>query len=255
MTASGSSELLVTRDGPVVTLTLNRPERRNALTRSLIAALDSALVSVSADATAGCVVLSGAGGAFCSGVDLVDATAATEGPPFPVLLTGVTSTIRSLDLPVLAAVEGPAYGAGLALALASDIRIVSDDARLCEAYVRIGRFAGGGDTYWLPQVVGTGQALRMLWTGDVVSGGDAVAIGLAEQGVPAGGTLAAAQELARAIAAQPRAVIARTKHAVYRMRELSMPDALELSVSLSAQGNEADVPTGSRALGRDEADQ
>ena len=156
---------------------------------------------------------------------------------FPEILTAITATIRSIDVPVIAAIEGPAYGAGLALALAADLRVVADNARLCVAYIRIGRFAGGGDTYWLPQIVGAAQALRMLWTGDVVAGSDAVGIGLAEVCVPQGGAVATAQAMAAKIASAPRAVIGRTKRAVYDLPHLSQEQALAQSVALSAQGD------------------
>src|SRR5258708_126876 len=93
----------------------------------------------------------------------------SEGPPFAEVLHGLAGAIRALEKPVIAAVQGYAYGAGLSLALACDIRIVAPDAQLCEAYIRIGRYSGGGDTVMLPRAVGTGRALRMLWSGDAIS--------------------------------------------------------------------------------------
>jgi 2-(1,2-epoxy-1,2-dihydrophenyl)acetyl-CoA isomerase len=229
-------ELQVACEDGVLTLTLNRPARRNALTRELIAALTDAVANAAGDASARVIVVCGAGNSFCSGVDL-DAAATSDGPPFPQILTALTRAIRTSDRPVIAAVEGPAYGAGLALALAADIRVVAEGARLCEAYIRIGRFAGGGDTYWLPQLVGTGSALRMLWTGEVVTGHDAVPRGLADECVPDGQAWAVAADLARTIATAPPPVIARTKHAVYGMRNMPIDDALARSVLLSAQGD------------------
>jgi enoyl-CoA hydratase/carnithine racemase len=242
--SSAPEGLRVEREGPVVTVTLDRPARRNALTRGLLARLRDTLAEVARDDAARCLVLTGAGGTFSSGVDLGDAAAPPGAEPFPELLTTLTGEMRRLDKPVLAAIEGPAYGAGLALALAADIRIVAEDAQLCEAYVRIGRFAGGGDTYWLPQIVGAGHALRMLWTGDVVGGREAVSIGLAEQAVGHGASLRAAVELARRIAQAPPEVVARTKHAVHRMRTMTASDALALSVALSSAADAGTEPGG-----------
>jgi enoyl-CoA hydratase/carnithine racemase len=230
------TELRVEYRDAVVTLTLDRPTRRNALTRTLVAELEHALAIARDDEAVRAVVITGAGGAFSSGVDLDAATATTEpGPSFPEMLTSLTAAVHALEKPVLAAIEGPAYGAGLAIALAADLRVVAEDARLCEAYVRIGRFAGGGDTYWLPRVVGSGQALRMLWTGDVVTGADAHRIGLAEELVSPGNALAAALELAARIAQAPARVLGATKRAVYGMRDLPVEQALAWSVRLSEE--------------------
>ena len=220
--------LLVQHTDGVLSLLLNRPERKNALTRELIATLRATLVGAGDDVRA--VVISGNGATFSSGVDLND-PAILDGPPFAEVLHGLARAIRALDKPVIAAVQGYAYGAGLSLALASDIRIVAPDAQLCEAYIRIGRYSGGGDTVMLPRVVGTGQALRMLWSGDSISGEHALAIGLADE--LADDPPAAAMELARKIAGKNPSAIALTKRAVYETASMTWDDALEHSIELA----------------------
>lgn len=222
--------LVVELDDAVLSIRLNRPERKNALTRELIAMLLAALEGAGDDVRA--VVIAGNGATFSSGVDLND-PAIMDGPPFAEVLHAMVDAVRACDKPVIAAVQGYAYGAGLSLALASDIRIVAPDAQLCEAYIRIGRYSGGGDTVMLPRAVGTGQALRLLWSGDSISGSDALAIGLADE--LADDPPAAALELARKIATKNPTAIAATKRAVYATADLPWPDALARSLEFAIQ--------------------
>jgi enoyl-CoA hydratase/carnithine racemase len=229
-TATNDVPLLVELDDGVLSIRLNRPARKNALTRQLIAMLRAALDDASDDVRA--VVISGNGATFSSGVDLND-PGILDGPPFAEVLHGLAQAVRAFDRPVIAAVQGYAYGAGLSLALASDIRIVAPDAQLCEAYIRIGRYSGGGDTVMLPRVVGTGRALRLLWSGDSISGTDALAIGLADE--LADDPPAAALELARKIAARNPTAIAATKRAVYETATMAWPDAMARSVEHATQ--------------------
>jgi enoyl-CoA hydratase/carnithine racemase len=224
------ASLLTERTDGVLSIVLNRPERKNALTRELIASLRAALDAATADDDVRAVVISGNGKTFSSGVDLND-PAILDGPPFAEVLHGLAGAVRTLAKPVIAAVQGYAYGAGLSLALASDIRIVAPDAQLCEAYIRIGRYSGGGDTVMLPRVVGTGQALRMLWSGDAISGTHALTIGLADE--VADDPVAAAMALAHKIAEKNPSAIAVTKRAVYETASMPWPDALAHSIELA----------------------
>jgi len=255
--ASTDSVLLHSHDDGVLSLVLNRPERKNALTRELLAALRSAIDGAATDDDIRAVVISGNRATFSSGVDLND-PAIADGPPFPEVLHGLAGAIRALAKPVIAAVQGYAYGAGLSLALASDIRIVAPEAQLCEAYIRIGRYSGGGDTVMLPRIVGTGQALRLLWSGDSISGERAVAIGLADE--LADDPPAAARELARVIAGKNPTAIAITKRAVYETASMPWADALARSIELALEQHST-VPAvtthgstthGSTTHGRDE---
>jgi enoyl-CoA hydratase/carnithine racemase len=226
--APSDSPVLTELIDGVLSIKLNRPERKNALTRELITMLRAALDNADDDVRA--VVISGNGATFSSGVDLND-PGILDGPPFAEVLHGLARAVRALDKPVIAAVQGYAYGAGLSLALASDIRIVAPTAQLCEAYIRIGRYSGGGDTVMLPRTVGTGRALRLLWSGDSISGEQALAIGLADE--LADDPPAAAMELAAKIAGTNPSAIALTKRAVYETASLSWDDALDRSIELA----------------------
>jgi enoyl-CoA hydratase/carnithine racemase len=226
--ATNEPPVLVERDDAVLTLVLNRPARKNALTRSLIATVRQTLEEADDDVRA--IVIRGNGATFSSGVDLNDA-AILDGPPFAEVLHGLANAVRVCDKPVIAAVQGYAYGAGLSLALASDIRVVAPDAQLCEAYIRIGRYSGGGDTVMLPRIVGTGRALRLLWSGESISGTHAYEIGIAD--VLADDPPAAALALAHTIAAKNPTAIAATKRAVYETATMAWPDALGRSIEFA----------------------
>jgi enoyl-CoA hydratase/carnithine racemase len=233
-TASG--ELAVRVEGSVAVITLNRPERRNALTRSLLAALADTIAAFGDDAGVSAIVLSGAGTAFCSGADLDDARASTvDGRPIIPFTHGAVKAIRSVDKPVVAAVNGAAVGMGLALALAADIRVVADDAPLSEGYIKLPSFPGGGDVHLLPALVGTGRALEMMWTGEPLTGRDAVAAGLAQHAVPAADVHSTAVALAGRVGRAPGFIVGAIKRATYRLRGVELDEALEASLRFSAE--------------------
>jgi 2-(1,2-epoxy-1,2-dihydrophenyl)acetyl-CoA isomerase len=167
--------LLSRRDGPVVTLTLNRPERLNSLTPDLLGALHAELVAARDDNDIRAVVLTGAGRGFSSGADL-----GGEGP----------HDVR----------------AGLSLALACDLRIAAESASFIQAFVRIGLVPDAGGTFFLPRLVGLARAMEMAMLGDKVEARDALAAGLVNRVVPDAEALAAAQALALRLAQGPRSV-------------------------------------------------
>lgn len=227
-------DLVIEQDGGTLLLHLNRPARRNALTPSLLTELGDLLTGLPGDSAVRAVVLTGTGSAFSSGADLDAARHPTAGPGMTTLLHRVAIAMRNLDRPVIAAVNGPAVGAGLALALMADLRIVATDAKLVEGYIDIGVFPGAGDTYLLPRLVGTGRALRMMWTAETVTGEEAVRIGLAEECVPADEVLGVARALAARLAGRPPGVLAQIKQATYQMQTLMLPAALTLAASYAA---------------------
>ena len=178
----------------VATITLNRPEARNALTPEMGADLAAAL-SQAESQQARCVVITGSGGAFCAGADIRDfQQVLDQGGPEAVsshLLTLATRLheevilkIRRLAVPVIAALNGVAAGAGFSLALAADLRIASEDAQLVMGYAGIGLTADGGSTYLLPRLIGQGRAMEMYLNNSVVDAHQALAIGLVSQVVP-----------------------------------------------------------------------
>jgi enoyl-CoA hydratase/carnithine racemase len=167
-------------------LTLNRPEQHNALSYEMIGSIADRLEACLEDKTVNVIVLRGAGNSFCSGGDL-------KGHPFlsadndeqrqEYLLTNhrIAFAVRHLPQPVIGELHGLVGGAGLDLAMACDIRIASENARLGVLFTRVGLMPDMGGTYWLPRLVGTSKALELLFTGDLIDGSEAHRIGLVNQ--------------------------------------------------------------------------
>jgi 2-(1,2-epoxy-1,2-dihydrophenyl)acetyl-CoA isomerase len=224
--------VLVTDRDKVRWIQLNRPESRNGLTvdtnRELIAALEGA-----AAAGARAVVLSGTGGHFCSGLDLKEAMRTGPRPPadterdMRAYFHGLIRAVRAVDMPVVAAVDGAAVGFGCDLALACDMRVVSERARFGEVFVRRGLMPDGGGTFTLPRLVGLGRALELMFTGDQVEGEDAVRIGLANRLLPSAGFEAAVWEFATRLAKGPPLVLKMIKRAVYDSLDGDLAGALD----------------------------
>ncbi|MBI4577470.1 MAG: enoyl-CoA hydratase/isomerase family protein [Planctomycetes bacterium] len=202
--------------GPVTILTLNRPEARNAMSADLLAALRAAAAEVSARREVRAVVITGAGGCFSSGADFgtlagLVQEAGVQGP------MGVHAAIRalyeallsveSIPVPTIAAVNGAAVGAGLGLALLCDLRIVAEDARVGVNFTRLGIHPGLGLSHLLTAAVGYERAAELVFTGELVRGAEAAAMGLAREAVSAAEVLPRALELAARVArAAPLAV-------------------------------------------------
>ena len=186
-----SALVLETREGAVVTLTLNRPDRLNALNVELGAALVAALRRVGEDDSVRVVVLTGAGRAFCAGGDvgqIREARARNAGHELEALLRGgkeIVLTICGMPKPVLAAVNGPAAGAGMNLALACDLRMASDAAMFGQNFAKVGLFPDFGGTYFLPRLAGTGQAAELFYTGEMIPAAEALRIGVVNRVVAA----------------------------------------------------------------------
>src|SRR3954468_3657685 len=192
--------------GPgVALLTMDRPERLNALNRELVEDLHMALDDVAADQTVRVVVLTGAGRGFCAGLDLKEPMVG-DGVPSSLdhqeRIAGITLKLHTLPQPVIAAVNGPAAGGGLALVLASDIRLAAPEARFNAAFVRIGLSGCDIATSWtLPRLIGAGRAHEMMLTGRMVDADEAAQIGLVLEVVAADRLLDRAMEEAALIAA------------------------------------------------------
>src|SRR5689334_6627698 len=164
--------VLYERRGHRVTITLNRPEKRNALTEELFAALEDALRQAAGD-RARVVVITGAKESFCSGADLSFlgegiGAASPERQQFMVGYYKRFLRIADLPMPTIAAINGPAVGAGFALALAADLRIAADEAKIGATFARIGIPPGGGTTFYLPRLIGLPRALELLYTGRLI---------------------------------------------------------------------------------------
>jgi enoyl-CoA hydratase/carnithine racemase len=220
-----ADELLSREDGPIHRLTLNRPERRNALTPDLAAAVAQELDLIVERGAAHVVVLAGAGGHFCAGLDLHWLRSLGEVPPATQLQRGLAAfqsavlAIVRCQLPVIAAIRGSAAGFGLDLALACDMRFAESGAKLTSAFSRMGLVPDGGSTFTLPRLVGLGHALRFLMTGETVTAERASALGLVDEVKPDAELDAAVSSAAKAIAAAAPASVRAIKRLV-RVDEL-----------------------------------
>ena len=220
-----------TADG-VVVLTLDLPERRNAMTRELTAAWAAAMAELAADPGLRCLVVTGAGTAFSAGGDLtwleeggalgVDAVRSRMLPFYRTWLA-----VRDLEVPTIAAVNGPAVGAGLALALACDLRYAVPAARLSAPFTALGIHPGMATTWLLPEVVGLAAARDLLLTGRSVAGADAVGLGLVNGTFPAETFLDEVLGVARTIASRAPVATRLTKRALAAGGHASFDAALD----------------------------
>lgn len=224
------SELLTSRDGAVVTLTINRPDAKNSLNRALLAGLNAQLAALRHDDSVRAVILTGAEGIFCAGADI---TAFDEIRADPLLgeraaLGGtIWSDLSSFPKPVIAAVEGLALGGGLELALACDTVVAGESARFGVPEVKLGVIPGGGGTQRLIRAVGKAKAMALLLTGDFLDAGRACKAGIVAQVVPDGEALKAAQAMAARMAANSPLAVALAKDSALSSYELPLAQGLE----------------------------
>ena len=234
--------VLAEADGPVLQLTLNRPEKRNALSAALRRALLDALAKDKEDASTRVVVLRGAGDkAFAAGADIEELAARSTleqrrflSPPH------IYSAVATHPKPVIAALNGHALGAGLELAMACDLRVCAPGAKLGQPEINLGIIPGGGGTQRLPRLVGLGRASRMVLTGDPIDAATALAWRLVDE--VADDPVARAKELARGMAAKSPVALRLAKEALRASEELPLGEALEREIdlfTLAFQGREA----------------
>ena len=186
------AELISQSDGPIHRLTLNRPSRRNALTPELARSLAQEIEQVEEAGDARVILLSGAGGHFCAGLDLRWLDSLGEVPQISDLQHGLSDfqsaiiAIVRCPIPVLAIVQGTAAGFGFDLSLACDMRLAGTSASFTSAFARIGLVPDGGSTFTLPRLVGVGRAMRVLITDQSIDAQTALSIGLVEEVIPDG---------------------------------------------------------------------
>jgi 2-(1,2-epoxy-1,2-dihydrophenyl)acetyl-CoA isomerase len=218
----------------VATLTLNRPERLNALGGTLREDLFDGLTRAIDDADVRAIVITGAGKGFCAGGDVKAMQDANEaGRTRPLTERVAPSRDRTVLLmrdspkPIIAAVNGAAAGAGMNLALACDIRLASSTAKFSQAFVRRGLHPDWGGTYFLPRVVGMAKACEMIFTGQIVDADEALRLGIVTAVHPPERLLAATYELAAKIAQGPPIAIRLARRALYHNLEADLRSALE----------------------------
>lgn len=224
-------ELLEERHGAVAVVTMNRPKAKNALSPELLTALLETLPKLADDASVRTVVLTGAGGAFCSGADLKAAMANPEAfQNIDATMTryhGVIRAIVNAPKPFIAMIEGPAVGFGCDMALACDIRMVATDAYFEERFVKIGLMPDGGGTFWLPRLVGLGRAMELMLTGDRISAEDALSLGLANHVIAGEKLREETMKLADKLSKGPPLAYAEIKRAVRASLASTIDEALD----------------------------
>jgi len=236
--ASTSSVLHETRRGSIATLIMNRPDKLNALNNELSTALNEALVRIAGDSSVHVVVLTGAGRAFCAGGDLGAIGKGREKGDVtelgPILRSGMQAVvnIRSMPQPVIAAVNGPAAGAGMNLALAADIRLAVDGSMFGQNFARVGLFPDYGGTYFLPQLVGPSIAAEMFYTGEMIDAATAHRLGIINHLFPADQFEASVAAFVKKIAEGPQVPIRAVKQAIFHRDKDGLMQALEREVEV-----------------------
>lgn len=228
-----SDLVLVERDGGVATLTLNRPEARNALSRALLAQLRASLAAVDSDEDVAAVILTGADPAFCAGLDLKELSAndgATLGANDDLPLG---SPWQPISKPLIGAINGVAVTGGFELALNCDFLVASERAAFADTHSRVGILPGWGLSVILPQRVGFGMAKRLSFTGDFMSAAQAYEAGLVTEVVPHEQLLPRVKELAATIAGNNRPAVAAYLESYRRIEAAAAGDGLRLEAATS----------------------
>ncbi|OLB15616.1 MAG: 2-(1,2-epoxy-1,2-dihydrophenyl)acetyl-CoA isomerase [Gammaproteobacteria bacterium 13_2_20CM_66_19] len=245
--------LFETADG-IARLTLNRPERLNSFNTEMHAEVRAALASLK-DQPARVLVITGAGRGFCAGQDLNERAVAPGGAP-PDLAASIEQSykplvlaLRSLGLPVLAAVNGVAAGAGANIALACDLVIAARSASFVQAFSKLGLVPDSGGTWFLPRLVGTARAMGLALLGEKLSAEQAAAWGLIWRCVEDGELAEVVDALARQLAAAPTRALARTRQAIYEGWSRTLPQQLDVERDYQGElGHSADYTEGVAAF-------
>ena len=231
--------LLVEKTDRIARVTLNRPDRLNALTPALEDDLLQAIQEIAQDDDTGVLVLTGAGRAFCSGADVGGLAERASAEPPSVddrrrrfsTPQGVILGLQKMEKPTIAMVNGVATGAGFDLACACDIRTGSPNTRFMAAYIRIGLFPGWGGTWLYPRVLGLPKAAELLFTGDFLEAEDAYRTGMLNKLVPPEELEAATMEMARRIASGPPIALRLAKLNLYKGLELDLETAMKFAAA------------------------
>lgn len=248
--------LLIENDAGVRTITLNRADALNAVTEQMTSELQAALKDTGRDRSVRCLVLTGAGRAFCAGQDvksLRDRAKNATPTEFTAELrrryNPVVQKLQSLEIPVVASINGVAAGAGWSLALACDLRLASDKATFVSAFSKIGLIPDSGMTYTLPRLVGPARALEIAWLSDPIPVQQALAWGLVNQVVPHDKLVEATADWARRLASSATRCLAMTKRAMAASFTNALAEQLEYEAQLQgAAGQTRDHEEGVQAF-------
>lgn len=251
---TGTNELLCDLEDAVATVTLNKPEKRNALGDILTPALRSILLTLETDERCGAILLTGTGRAFCAGGDVSGMGANRgqdgDGPKAPPTIDeavasliekqeSLTLRMAELDKPIVAALPGPAAGAGLSIALAADLRIMADDTFVTTAFRRIGLSGDYGSSWFLTRLVGPAVAKELLMTGRRIRAEECLQLGIVNRIVPFDDLATEARRLALELANGPRAALGYMKRNVNR----AVLGSLRESLAVEAEGMVRSVRT------------
>ncbi len=239
---TGTNDLLANLDGGILTLTLNRPEARNAMTGAMTNALATQLAWAEFERSVKCVVLTGAGKGFCAGGDVKGMAASGDGTVGDNTIDGAIHRQRvnqratagklfKMPKPTIAALPGAAAGAGLALALACDLRIMSSSAILTTAFARVGFSGDYGGTYFLTQLVGSAKARELYYLSDRVSAEEALRLGLTNWVCEPDDLAAKTREIAGRLAAGPTVAYRYMKENLNRAMAGDVDDCLDLEAT------------------------
>ncbi len=243
---TGTTDLLASVEDGVAVVVMNRPERRNALSRDMLTAMSSVLAACETDPSVGCVVLTGAGGAFCAGGDVKGMADGTGGGSTAPAGADLDSRIHAqrisqratagrlykMPKPTIAALPGPAAGAGLSLALACDLRIAAEGAVMTTAFARVGFSGDYGGTYFLSHLVGSAKARELYYLSDRIDMKEALRLGLVNWVVPADQLEARTREIATRLAKGPRVAYRYMKENINRAATgADIDDCLDLEAT------------------------
>lgn len=239
----------------VATLTLNRPDKLNSFTSDMHAEVRDALFRVKGDTSVRCLLLTGAGRGFCAGQDLSD-RAVAPGQEMPDLGQSIETnynplvrTLRALEMPVIAAVNGVAAGAGANIAFACDLVLAGRSASFIQAFCKLGLVPDSGGTWFLPRLVGTQRAMALAMLGEKVTAEEAERLGMIYKVVDDAELMGTATALARQLATQPTKGLAFIKKAIYASTTNTLDEQLDLERDLQrAAGRTADYREGVAAF-------
>jgi enoyl-CoA hydratase len=225
--------IVVRKDNGVATITLNRPDSRNAVSRRMHTELSEIWPRVSKDPEIDAVVLTGAGKAFCAGGDVkgMDAGAFKNPGLNTTEARLLVTTLLEVEQPIIAAINGDAIGLGATLALFCDITVASETARIADPHIKVGLVAGDGGAVIWPHLIGPNRAKEFLMRGNMINGADAARMGLVNYAVPAGEVMKKANELARELADGPRWAIRWSKVSVNKVLKESVNLVLDASLA------------------------
>ena len=224
--------ILFEKSGGVANVALNRPKKLNAFDLTMHEELYDALDKAASDDEVRSIVLRGERKGFSAGADLAGIVEGADGDPdLGEYLRGTYSRLVSrmvrIEKPIVAALHGPVYGAGVGIALACDLRVAAESAKFSVAFVKIGLMPDAGVSFFLPRVVGLGRAMEMSMLGDAVEAEEAYRIGLVNKVVPDGELAGETAALANRLAAMPTAALGKIKHSLYASFEGDLETALE----------------------------